>query len=642
LVQAQEAVERGALTIHLILHTVGEERYELARTPSGGFDLNTTYELSDRGTKRSTTGALRLRADLTAERLEVKGRPNVTAVIEGNTATVQEEDVERSIALPSQYFVGAGAAPFAVQMMMMRYWLAHGKPAQLPILRSSPHAEPVRIEQAGHDSITIGGRAVPLTRYTIANLVFGREVVWLNDQGQLAAAMTFAAGLPLEAVRSEYEPELAHLFRLGVTQEMTTLAGLEHLAPPGKTGAYAIAGATLVDGTGAAPVPDSVVIVRGGRIAAAGARNRVAIPKGMAVVDATGQMMLPGLWEMHTHYTGVEFGPAYLAAGVTTARDCGGEFDFLVAVRDRIERERGLGPRLLLAGLVDASGPTGFGHVFADNPEEARAVVARYHAARFEQIKLYTFLKPDVIAALAAEAHRVGMTVTGHVPSALNAFQGVEAGMDQINHLNYVSQMMRAPGGGRGAPIDLNSEQARKAVQFFLDHHTVVDPTASWGEMAGRSREIAIASFEPDIVKAPFTVASKFTSLGSATDAERFRARMAETTAVIGALHKAGVIIVPGSDTGLVGYGLHRELELYVQSGMTPMEAIQSATIVSARAMKLDGESGTVEVGKRADLILVNGNPLQDIHDIRKVTRVIAAGRLYNSAGLWQSAGFKP
>ena len=84
-----------------------------------------------------------------------------------------------------------------------------------------------------------------------------------------------------------------------------------------------------------------------------------------------------------------------------------------------------------------------FGAVFADTPEQARAVVARYKAAGFEQIKLYTFLKPDVIAALAAEAHRVGMTVTGHVPSALNAFQGVEAGMDQINHLNYVSQMMR-------------------------------------------------------------------------------------------------------------------------------------------------------------------------------------------------------
>jgi len=313
-----------------------------------------------------------------------------------------------------------------------------------------------------------------------------------------------------------------------------------------------------------------------------------------------------------------------------------------VAERDAIDHEHGLGPRLLLAGLVDASGPTGFGAVFADTAEEGRAVVARYHAAGFRQIKLYTYLKPEVVAAMAAEAHRSGMSVTGHVPAALNGFSGVEAGMDQINHLNYVSQMMRAPGGGRGAPIEIDSEQARKAIAFLREHGTVVDPTASWGEMAGHPSAVEVTSFEPDIVKAPFAVATKFLSLGSATEVERFRARMAETAAVIGALHKAGVTIVPGSDTGLVGYGLDRELELYVQAGMTPMEAIQCATVVSARAMKMDGDSGTVEAGKRADLILVNGNPLMRIADIRRVSRVVTNGRLYDCGRLWQSVGFRP
>jgi imidazolonepropionase-like amidohydrolase len=345
---------------------------------------------------------------------------------------------------------------------------------------------------------------------------------------------------------------------------------------------------------------------------------------------------------MHSHFSGVEFGSAFLAAGQTTTRDCGGEFEFLVAARDAIEKHHALGPRLLLAGLVDGGGPAAFGAITADTPEEARAVVAKYHAAGFQQLKLYTYLKPDVIAALAAEAHRVGMTVTGHVPSALNAFQGVEAGMDQINHLNYVSQMMRPPGGGRGAPIEIDSDQARKAIQFFHDHHTVVDPTASWGEMGGHPKDVDIASFEPGISKAPFTVANKFLSLNSAGDAVRFRARMTETQAVIGALHKAGIPIVAGSDTGLAGYGLLRELEIYVQSGMTPLEAIQSATIVAARAMKLDADSGTVEAGKRADLILVDGDPLANIADLRKVSRVVANGRLYKSADLWKSVGFRP
>jgi imidazolonepropionase-like amidohydrolase len=201
--------------------------------------------------------------------------------------------------------------------------------------------------------------------------------------------------------------------------------------------------------------------------------------------------------------------------------------------------------------------------------------------------------------------------------------------------------MMRGTAGGRG-PIDVNSEAALKAIQFFKDHHTVVDPTAGWGEMAGHSKEVDVATFEPGIAKAPFVLDAKFRAMGGQTSAEQMRARTAQTVAAIGALHKAGVVIVPGSDTGLVGYGLLRELELYVQAGMTPLEAIQSATIVSARAMKLDRDSGTVETGKRADLILVDGNPLMDISDLRKVTRVVAQGRLYDAAALWRSVGFHP
>jgi imidazolonepropionase-like amidohydrolase len=117
---------------------------------------------------------------------------------------------------------------------------------------------------------------------------------------------------------------------------------------------------------------------------------------------------------------------------------------------------------------------------------------------------------------------------------------------------------------------------------------------------------------------------------------------MAESRAVIGALHKAGIPIVAGSDTGLIGHGLHRELELYVEAGMTPLEAIQTATTVAARAMNLAEDSGSIEPGKRADLILVDGNPLENISNIRKVSHVVTNGRIYDSAKLWQSVGFHP
>jgi imidazolonepropionase-like amidohydrolase len=652
--RAETGGESGTLTIHMILHAIGEEKYEITPGDSA-LTLNTVFEYSDRGNKRTTTATLRTKVDFTPLDLEVKERPT-SVHIQGASATVKEDDAVRTFAAGSNYFTIFGPTPFAVQMMMMRYWNAHGRPRTIPMLRANPASEPVRIEPVGHDSISVDGKTVTLDRYTVANLMFGREILWMNARGDLAAAMTFAGGLPMEAVRSEYEPALPQLYRSGVAQEMADLAEIARNVPPERNGTYAIAGATLIDATGfnAAGSPalaDSIVIVRDGRIGAAGSRAAVAIPRGIPVVDGKGRTLLPGLWEMHTHYSGVEFGPALLAAGITTARDCGGEFDYLVAQRDAIERsdakggEKGKGavpsPRLLLAGLVDAGGLRAFGHVTAETPEEGRAVVRRYHDAGFQQIKLYTFLTPDVIKAIADEAHRLGMTVTGHVPQVLNAFEGVEAGMDQINHLNYVSNMMRAPGGGRG-PVDINSEAAQAAIRFFKDHHTVVDPTAGWGEMASHSKEVDVASFEPGILKSPFILDAKYRGMGGNTTAAQMRERTAQSIAVIGALHRAGVTIVPGSDTGLVGYGLHREIELYVEAGMTPLEAIQSATIVSARAMNLDRETGTVEAGKRADLILVAGNPLEDIRNLRRVSRVIVNGRMYDPGKLWESVGFRP
>jgi imidazolonepropionase-like amidohydrolase len=631
--------ESGTLTIHMILHAIGQESYEI--TSSGDvLTLSTKFEYSDRGNPRSATATLQMKPDYTPLNLNVKPRPS-TIAIQGATAAITEGTATRLAALPARYFTIFGASPFALQMAMMRYWSAHGKPAALPVLRSDAAAPPLRIELAGHDSITIKDRTIRLDRYTVGNLMFGSEILWMNAEGDLAAAMTFAGGLPMEAIRTEYEPALPQLYRSGVAQEMANLAAIERWIAPEHTGTFAIAGATLIDSTGAAPVADSVVIVRNGRISAAGPRNKVAISAGVAIVNAKGKALLPGLWEMHTHFSGIEFGPALLAAGVATARDCGGEFDYLVAQRDAVEKRAALSPRLLLAGLVDAGGLKAFGHVTAETPEEGRAVVRRYHDAGFQQIKLYTFLSPDVIRSIAAEAHRLGMTVTGHVPQAFNALQGVEAGMDQINHLNYATSMMRGADGGRG-PIDLNSETARKVIQFFKDHHTVIDPTAGWGEMAGHSNDVDVASFEPGILGAPFVLDSKFRGMGGNTTAEQMRARTAQTLAAIGALHKAGVAIVPGSDTGLVGYGLIRELELYVQAGMTPLEALQSATIVSARAMNLDRDSGSIEPGKRADLILVDGDPLANISNLRKVSQVVANGRLYSTSKLRESVGFRP
>jgi imidazolonepropionase-like amidohydrolase len=296
---------------------------------------------------------------------------------------------------------------------------------------------------------------------------------------------------------------------------------------------------------------------------------------------------------------------------------------------------------LLLAGLVDGGGLDGFGSIQADTATEGEAVVNRYFAAGFQQIKVYSLLKPAVVKAIAAQAHRLGMTVTGHVPNGLTTFEGVDAGMDQISHLSYVLNAMRTPGAGPG-DVDTDSEVAQKAVRFLKEHNTVIDPTAAWAnEMRGHSKAAGVGSFEPGITNAPFALQAMYSALGTDSSPEQIRTRSMQTLAVIRALHNAGIPLVPGTDSGLIGYGLDRELELYVQAGMTPLEAIQSATIVSARAMKLEHDSGTVVPGKRADLVLVHGNPLSNISDIRKVSAVVANGRMYDAAKLWQSVGFR-
>ena len=201
--------------------------------------------------------------------------------------------------------------------------------------------------------------------------------------------------------------------------------------------------------TGRPPIPNGTVIVADGRIAAVGPSSRVAIPPQATVVRAAGKTVMPGLWDMHAHFEQVEWGPIYLAAGVTTVRDVGNEMEFIAAVRDAVASGQGLGPRMLLAGLIDGPGPRGLGVTRAATPEEGRAWVNRYHDAGFDQIKIYSSVALDVLRAITAEAHKLGMTVTGHVPDSMSAFTALDAGLDQIDHAEYVG-VARKPGSSGG------------------------------------------------------------------------------------------------------------------------------------------------------------------------------------------------
>ncbi len=629
-------IEHGVYQVHLLLHAIGTEEYTVTDTRDGRRTLTASTNLNDRGMQRSSVTTLVYGDHFEPLRLaQTSASASALTEVSGNTATVAELGETRTLKRPSVSFVGFTSNPAALQMLMLRYWSAHHQPARLPLLRASEQALPVEIRLVGHEAFDIHGRIVRLARYTVNNLIFGREILWMNDSNRLAAVMTFAGGLPQEEVLDEYDSATGNIYQSGVRQEMLDLAELQKQAPVEADGAYAIVGARLIDGTGAAPVEHATVVIRDGRIVSVGATPP---PAGMRVVHAEGKTLLPGLWEMHVHYSGVEFGPALLAAGITTARDCGGELDFLLTLRDAIAQKHALGPRLLLAGLIDSGGPLAFGTTDAEHPEQGVGDVDFYADHHFQQIKVYTQLSAEVLRAVSAEAHRRGLTVTGHVPAAVTTEEGIADGMDQINHLQFVTRALQPD---PKVPPDLSSATAERVLALLRDKGIVVDPTAAWGEMAGHPKTIDPASFEPGLKAAPYTLASKYRALGGPADGEaQFRARMETSLQVIGALHKAGVPIVAGSDTNLPGFGLDRELELYVQAGMKPMEALQTATLNAARAMHLEGESGTVQAGKRADLLLLDADPLENISNLRRVAKVIMGGRMYDSRKLGHTVGY--
>jgi imidazolonepropionase-like amidohydrolase len=304
----------------------------------------------------------------------------------------------------------------------------------------------------------------------------------------------------------------------------------------------------------------------------------------------------------------------------------GGEFEFLKPAKDAIAAGA-LGPRLLAAGLIDGPGPRAFGSVSVSTPDEARAAVRKYHDAGFEQIKIYIAVPPALVLVIAEEAHRLGMTVTGHVPTGMTTQSVVEAGFDSIAHMQL-----------RGQP---GSPEAAASIAFFKAHGTVMDPTQSWNEFLNRSAQTPLSALHPDVDRLPPALARLLgaTTLSN-TDAATLRARQLDAWRLLRDAVRAGVPVVAGTDKGVPGFSLQRELELYVEGGMTPLEALQTATLVPARVMKLDKELGTIEAGKRADLVLLAANPLDRISAVRTAQRVVANGRLYDTAPLWKVAGF--
>ncbi len=653
---AQAAPESGKFRLHKFEQAIGEENYTI--TPDGSaLNLKTDFKFTDRGTPVPLTATLRTSDSYVPQNFTIKGNTSristtdTEVTINGANATIRQGKDTRTVSVPQTFFTISGYAPVAIQMEMMRYWRAHGQPAQMMTLPIGA----VRIQDRGSQMVEVDGKPINVERYTVQGLIWGMEVLWMDSNNNLVALVSTDAEFDhFEAVRDEYEPALSSFVASAAHDEMALLTELSTSAAGRRTGTFAFVGATVIDVTGKPPIPNATVITAGGKILAVGPSSEVKIPKDAQRIDVAGKYLIPGLWDMHAHYEQVEWGPIYLAAGVTTVRDVGNEFDFITQVRDAVNSGKALGPHMLLAGIVDGDGPYAIGITRVNNAEDAENWVTKYHNAGFQQMKIYSSVKPDNVKAICTDAHKLGMTVTGHIPNGMTAYEGVDDGMDMINHIHYIADLLmpkdvdmhKLKGPERlkvMASIDVNSEEGKKAVAFFAEHHTVIDPTVSLYEAQFRPASEPAEKIEPGIARVAPELREALTSGGLPDSLAPLGQKIFQADlAIINALHKAGVPIVVGTDQNVPGFSVYHEMELYQEAGFTPMEALQAATIVSARAMKVDSESGSIAVGKRADLDVLDANPLDDIHNVRTVRQVLANGVLYSPAPLWESVGFKP
>ena len=507
-------VEQGKFTLHKFEQPIGEETYEIRRE-SDSLAVKVDFKFTDRGTAVPLSVTFKSGADLTPKAFDIKGRTarsvsiDESVNVENGKVQLRSRDTRTEEDAPTgPFFTIAGYAPTTMQMLMVRYWAAHGSPAQLATLPSGS----VSIEPRGQDTIQVSGRDEKLDRYTIEGLIWGRETLWFDSNRNLVAAITTDAEFDhFEAIRDGYESALGDFVGRAGADGMAALADISKGIPGSRASTLAITGATLIDGTGAAPVQDAAVVIHKGRIVAAGPRAKVKIPNGAQIVDARGKTILPGLWDMHAHFEQVEWGPIYLAAGVTTVRDCGNELEFITAVRDAIAQGRGLGPRLLLAGIVDGSGPMAIGVRTRGYPRAGAHVdqsISRRRIPADEDLQLGDAGKFESSRGRSTSpwhdrdrpcASKGSMHIRPFPPARTRSTTSPTS--PTSCSLRFPTVPRRAERRNAAANLDVDFAEAKKALAFLKEHHTVVDPTIALFELFTATTAKPPASFEPGINK---------------------------------------------------------------------------------------------------------------------------------------------
>jgi len=438
---------------------------------------------------------------------------------------------------------------------------------------------------------------------------------------------------------------------------------------------------TVIDGTGAPPMPDMTVVIVGYRIAEIAKSNTISLPRYARTIDATGAFLIPGLWDMHAHPDDPELWPLnpppkdkeklltlLIANGVTGIRDMGGDLKLLQEWRERIGSATIAGPHVYGCGpLLDGPKPMWPGSVAISTTEQGRQAVRDLKKQRADFVKVYSLLPRDAYFAIADEAKRLKIPFAGHVPDALTPEEASDAGQASEEHLLQIVEScsdrdavkkkideLRAAGATpverRRAYIEtmlstFDNKKADALFAKFVKNDTWITPTAIvWQNNA--SFEEDSAKYAERMKYLPRYIREYWDPKNNAHLKNRSPERLAaekqlvkKYLEVIGKMQRAGVKLMAGSDFGanpllFPGWGVHDELVLLVRAGLTPMEALQTATRNPAKFLKLDHAVGTIEKGKLADIVVLSANPLDDINNTKKITAVLFEGRMLDRAAL--------
>jgi hypothetical protein len=402
--------------------------------------------------------------------------------------------------------------------------------------------------------------------------------------------------------------------------------------------------------------PSDVYVLRG-RITAvlpAGAPVRGAVNE----IDAAGRIMLPGLFDMHGHVGRWE-GGLNLAAGVTTVRDMGNDNAQLQQMIDETAAGRLLGPQIVPAGFLEGESPfSSSGGFVVKDLAAAKNAIDWYAEHGYPQLKIYNSFPKDILKPTVAYAHRRGLHVSGHIPAGLRAQDALDAGYDEINHINQVMlNFLVTPTtetrtlerfilpSEKVAGLDFNSAAVNQFVATLKAKQIVVDPTlATFAFLKQRDGDlnepfVGVADHMPPDVTRGFHVGTM--KIADAATQKRYEQSYAKMVSFVGRLYRAGVPIVAGTDE-LAGFTLQAELEMLVKAGLTPAQALQVATRNGAKYTRTLHERGSITPGKLADLVLVDGDPTRQIGDIRKVAAVITRGHLIYPHEVDQALGIVP